>query len=68
MDARPNVMSFDIVGTIITFSKEDFLLIIGLWLSPVRKVLNKKHIFTTCTQNKYFKNIERMHPTDLEGV
>lgn len=33
-DDRIDAMTFDLNGTIITFSKEEFLLVIGLWRSP----------------------------------
>ncbi|XP_008437501.1 uncharacterized protein LOC103482899 isoform X3 [Cucumis melo] len=65
-DERPDAMSFNLNGIIATFSKEEFLLVTGLWPSPtksVRRVEASKSLGT-----KYFGNelVVDMNPITFE--
>lgn len=63
VDTRPDVMSFDILGTIVTFSKAEFLLMTGLWRSSGR-VLQK--VSKNRLRREYFKDVVDLRLEEFE--
>ncbi|XP_038902478.1 uncharacterized protein LOC120089133 [Benincasa hispida] len=64
--SRPDSMTFDLNGTIVEFSKEDFLLVTGLWWSSIKLVRSVEVMESL--QLKYFKNLMtiEVHPTKFK--
>ncbi|XP_038885893.1 uncharacterized protein LOC120076200 [Benincasa hispida] len=68
-DDRKNVMTFDLNGTVITFTKKDFLLVIGLWQSPNPTIVRRgEAVGSLCS--RYFKNdfVRDIHIVTLETM
>ncbi|XP_031741885.1 uncharacterized protein LOC105435430 isoform X2 [Cucumis sativus] len=65
-DERPDAMSFNLNGIIATFSKEEFLLVTGLWPSPTKPVPRVEA--TKSLGTKYFGNelVVDMNPLTFE--
>ncbi|XP_038890219.1 uncharacterized protein LOC120079858 [Benincasa hispida] len=55
VDDRKDAMTFDLNGTVIAFSKEDFLLVMGLWRSPNPTVVRSGEALGSL-RSRYFKN------------
>lgn len=64
MDERPDVMSFDLRGTIATFSKKEFMLLTGLWQAP-EQVVHKK-VSSTHLRAKYFNGMTEINLKEFE--
>ncbi|XP_038876469.1 uncharacterized protein LOC120068893 [Benincasa hispida] len=54
-DYRKDSMTFDLNGTVVTFIKEDFLLVIGLWRSP-NSIVVRRAEETISLHNRYLRN------------
>ncbi|XP_038904309.1 uncharacterized protein LOC120090663 [Benincasa hispida] len=55
VDDRKDAMTFNLNGTVVTFSKEDFLLVMGLWRSPNPTVVKRVEALGSL-HGRYFKN------------
>ena len=56
-DNRDDAMTFDFYGTIVTFSKEEFLLATWLWRSPNPVVIRRVQAETAGSlRSRYFRN------------
>ena len=70
-DDRGDAMTFDLNGKIVMFSKEEFLLVIGLWRLPNLVIVNRvQGDAVGSLRSRYFKNdfLREIHIGTLKSV